>query len=242
MEDGAGKKKILVVASDASLRHFCHETLGRAGYGVDLVSDAHAALQSLKSYCYDLVVSDIETPTLDGIDLYISLLKRHPYLKDRFIFIAGDSSAELSSFLRFVQIGYILKPVRATELLSAVGRVSSGTERLSSGFLENRSEGRFKWGSSCVAVEGALGERFNAILADISRYGMRIRFSDASLIPQTEVSVSIDAEALRFRRSARVAWLKGAGWGAYEAGLKFSEPFPVSSAIMLAQGAAAVSN
>jgi CheY-like chemotaxis protein len=243
LEGGAGKKKILVVASDESLRHFCHEALRRAGYGVELASDIHSALLSLKSSLYDLVISDIEVPALDGIDLYISILKKHPYLKNRFIFIAGDSSADLSSFLKFVQIGYILKPVRVTELLSAVGRVSSIPEPcLRSGFLENRREGRFTWGSNCVAVDGALSGPFSAILADISRYGMRIRFRDGSLIPQTEVSVEIDTETLRFRRDARVAWLKGAGWGGYEAGLKFSEPFPVSSVIMLAQGAAPVSN
>ncbi|MBI5587014.1 MAG: response regulator [Deltaproteobacteria bacterium] len=125
MAGDINRKRILVVAGDETVRHFCRASLAPDLYHVELVSGMHEALGSLRSVPYDLVISDIEVPKLDGIDLYIIILKKYPYLKNRFLFIIGDCSTDLPSFLSYVQIGYLAKPIKISELIEAVGKAAA---------------------------------------------------------------------------------------------------------------------
>lgn len=229
------RKKILVVAGDEQVRHFCREALSHEGHSVELAAGTHEALGSLRSSTYDLVISDIEVPRLDGIDLYISILKNHPYLKNRFLFIIGGGSTDLTSFLSYIQIGYLSQPVKRSELIEAVGKAVAG-EGPSGGsnFLEKRREGRFKMEADCVVGPSPALSPFEVRSLDVSTFGLKVRCKEDALIPHTEVSASIETERLRFERNATVAWFRPVGGGVYEAGLRFTEPLPVTSMIKFA--------
>ncbi|MBF0644683.1 sigma-54-dependent Fis family transcriptional regulator [Desulfuromonas acetoxidans] len=66
------KQRILVVDDEQSMREFLSIMLSREGYLVESAQDGESAYELLAKNVYDLILSDIRMPNLDGL----SLLKR----------------------------------------------------------------------------------------------------------------------------------------------------------------------
>lgn len=60
---------ILVVEDEDKMRHLLSMMLERNGYRVDQASDGAAGLEKVKTTPYDMVISDIKMPNMDGIEL-----------------------------------------------------------------------------------------------------------------------------------------------------------------------------
>ena len=115
--------KILVVGIDAAARGFCAEALSLYGYGVEVVKCAAEALVRLNVSAFDAVVTDVDMPDMDGVDLYRRVMAGYPSLKGRFIFTGpffpvDAETAQLASFQ------WISAPLRAVELFDAVNEVT----------------------------------------------------------------------------------------------------------------------
>ena len=78
-------------------------------------SSAEEAIKLIQTHRPDIVFLDIEMPHASGFDL----LKKLPVLDFEIIFVTGYDSYALQA-IKFCAIGYILKPVRAEELIAAV--------------------------------------------------------------------------------------------------------------------------
>src|SRR5688500_17408843 len=73
MGDGLPMGSILVVDDDDGVRRFLSKTLVRLGYEVETASDGELAIQQLQRRAYDLVVTDLKMPDLDGRDLLATI-------------------------------------------------------------------------------------------------------------------------------------------------------------------------
>ena len=62
-------RKILIVDDETSMREFLSILLGREGYAVETAADAESALALLAERSFDLIISDVKMPGLDGIAL-----------------------------------------------------------------------------------------------------------------------------------------------------------------------------
>ena len=62
-------RKILLADDDAALRRVIQFKLKQKGYDVTAVEDGRAALSSLKASRYDLLLSDMKMPGMNGIEL-----------------------------------------------------------------------------------------------------------------------------------------------------------------------------
>ncbi len=91
------KKRILLVDDNKHLRHLFLLLLSQDGYLVDTAVNGEDALNKLMDVTYDLVISDINMPRLNGINLYHRAVKTYPYLADKFILITGDSPCEFNT-------------------------------------------------------------------------------------------------------------------------------------------------
>ncbi len=77
----AGKRgKVLVVDDDSSIRLFCEWVL-RESYDVAAVPSGRSALEALAHTPYDLLLTDVMMPEMDGFALIAEALKVHPHLK-----------------------------------------------------------------------------------------------------------------------------------------------------------------
>ncbi|MBT4141302.1 MAG: response regulator, partial [Candidatus Latescibacteria bacterium] len=63
-------KQILVVDDDNTFREFVVEVLQRKDYAVDAAENGQRAVEHMESKNYDLIVSDIRMPGMDGIQVF----------------------------------------------------------------------------------------------------------------------------------------------------------------------------
>lgn len=87
--DLTGKGRVLIVEDEDAVRMFAVEALKRQGYEVSEASDGFDALEILEDngYAFDLVVSDVKMPEMDGPTLYKEVRKAGSNVK--FIFVSG---------------------------------------------------------------------------------------------------------------------------------------------------------
>lgn len=71
---------ILIAEDDQAVREFVRRALAQAGHEVTVVSDGMEALEALAAGRFDLLLSDIVMPELDGIALALKVAKDHPGL------------------------------------------------------------------------------------------------------------------------------------------------------------------
>ena len=93
--------KILIAEDDLELRQLFRHVLLKNGYTVKGVSDGQEALDALEKDYYDLIISDIMMPNMDGYELVRSL-------RD-----AGDSIPVLMEEVKLNGVSENTKPSKA---------------------------------------------------------------------------------------------------------------------------------
>ena len=80
-------------------------------------------MEKLRERTFDLVLSDVRMPELDGAGLYRELERIDPNLTSRFVFMTGDSlSAETRQFIERVGALSLSKPFSPDEVRRVVRR------------------------------------------------------------------------------------------------------------------------
>ena len=72
----AKRCKVLVIDDNEWIRTTLKDLLATSGYQVDIADNGEAGLSKVKSKCYDIVLSDVQMPKLDGIEL-LKQIKRY---------------------------------------------------------------------------------------------------------------------------------------------------------------------
>jgi CheY-like chemotaxis protein len=119
--------RVLVVDDDSQVADLLREILELAGHGVDVAESGESALELLAGAEYDLVLSDMRMPGMDGAALYDRLCRQHPRLVGRFGCITGDTlSADFARFLRLTGIPHLSKPFEPRQVTELVAQLGSG--------------------------------------------------------------------------------------------------------------------
>ena len=106
---------VLVVDDDASVRRLFAHILLMAGYRVEQAADGVSALQLIEDQRPDLVILDIDLPSLSGISVREELTARDPTLD--VIFVTGYADSFGDQLRRDC---VLRKPVTAHTLLATV--------------------------------------------------------------------------------------------------------------------------
>jgi CheY-like chemotaxis protein/chemotaxis signal transduction protein len=119
------EKRILVVEDAFSTRELEKTILETHGYLVDTAVDGLDALDRITSIHYDLIVSDIEMPRMDGFELCKTLKKREGYTDIPFVMVTAFQKEEDKR--RGMEVGaaaYIVKSAfTQTGLLDTIERL-----------------------------------------------------------------------------------------------------------------------
>jgi two-component system NtrC family sensor kinase len=83
--------RVLVVDDELDVAGMLVEMLMEEGHSVDVAENGRIALQRVAEERYDLVLSDLRMPELDGIGLYQAIEARFPQLAPKVIFLTGDA-------------------------------------------------------------------------------------------------------------------------------------------------------
>ncbi|HYB42870.1 MAG TPA: response regulator [Candidatus Methylomirabilis sp.] len=117
-------KRILAVENNDLVLSFLEDGLLTAGYDVDTAHNGREALEMLDRAAYDVIISDVRMPELDGPGLREALATRSPEPATPFIFLTTPDSLDAHrSFLANTDVPALVKPVALEELRSTVERV-----------------------------------------------------------------------------------------------------------------------
>lgn len=116
----APNKKILVIDDDGVTRGLVKVTLEKAGYKVATYKNGKEGVSAFKKEPFDLVITDISMPVINGIDAIVLMRKENPTIP-----IVAMSGVERSlSFLKmadyFTADATIQKPFEPKALVSMV--------------------------------------------------------------------------------------------------------------------------
>ena len=112
--------KILIAEDDEAMREFLTQMLLRQGHTVKAVSNGADALKALGGY--DLLLSDIRTPVINGVSLVRCVARDHPNLA--ILFVTGYvSEVKRESEFDFVRPEVLPKRFKLAESVDVVDRM-----------------------------------------------------------------------------------------------------------------------
>jgi DNA-binding NtrC family response regulator len=117
---------ILVVDDEESSRIGLSKILDKSGYKVLTAENGKEALEKLKEEDFDLVITDMKMPQMDGIEL----LKEIKQSKSRVGVIIVTAYGEVDSYLEAMNLGafeYLNKPIKVDELKKVINKVLEET-------------------------------------------------------------------------------------------------------------------
>ena len=118
-------RRLLLVERDLAATEPMRATLERHGWQIDVAVGTRAALERLRDTRYDLVISDLRLPELDGPDFYHAAVALRHELADRFLFLTAEANdTDATAFLARTQLHDLAKPFTPEGLLRAVAQVS----------------------------------------------------------------------------------------------------------------------
>jgi len=117
-------KKILAVDDSASMRQMVGFTLKTAGFDVTEASDGNEALKAAQEASFDLVISDVNMPIMDGLTLIRNLRTLPAYKFTPLLMLTTESGADKKQAGRSAgATGWIVKPFNPDQLLATVRKV-----------------------------------------------------------------------------------------------------------------------
>jgi len=114
-----GKENILLVDDEPVLLELTSRILTKQGYSVELAENAEQALDLLKEQPFDLMLSDVIMPGMDGYELAAEVEKRYPNIKIQMVSGFSGDRGNISTNTALYE-NQIQKPFSAEKLLNRI--------------------------------------------------------------------------------------------------------------------------
>jgi excisionase family DNA binding protein len=116
------RPRVLVVDDEAPVRDLLRRALSLAEYDVELAENGQDALDHLRQVSYDLMLTDLRMPGLDGLAVIREARRFCPNLP--VIILTGHSSEDAAiEAINLGVSGYLTKPLRVPRILAAAAKV-----------------------------------------------------------------------------------------------------------------------
>jgi len=116
--------KILIVDDSNSIRDMISFTLQKSGYSVVEARDGMEGLNKAKASAFDLVISDVNMPKMDGLTLCGEIRKLPNFKFVPILMLTTESSTELKMKGKAAgATGWLVKPFNPEKLISTIQRV-----------------------------------------------------------------------------------------------------------------------
>ncbi|MCG3175585.1 MAG: Chemotaxis protein CheY [Candidatus Omnitrophica bacterium] len=116
-------RRLLLVDDEADIRMILKFRLERSDYHVETACDGQEALEWLRREAFDVVLTDLKMPIMDGVELYHTI-KADPRLRTIPVLIMTATAERYTpQVLAGVGEGMLLKPFEVQDLLQLIDRV-----------------------------------------------------------------------------------------------------------------------
>jgi DNA-binding NtrC family response regulator len=116
------KKKILIVDDDQKICETLSDILEEAGYEVSTACDGRDALEKTRMDSFNLVITDIKMPIMDGMALLKEIEKSHADIEVIVITSYGYQGQQVEA-TRLGAYEYLNKPLNLDQLKNIIARV-----------------------------------------------------------------------------------------------------------------------
>ena len=121
--------RILVIDDEPGVAKALAWLLSKDGYTVDTAENGALALTLLQTQRYDVLLCDLLMPELDGQGFYAILTQQYGALRQRVIFLTGDTlGAESTVFLQQCGQPWLTKPCNAATVRNAIQQMLQGAD------------------------------------------------------------------------------------------------------------------
>lgn len=117
-------KKILVIDDSEAILNLAKTTLELESYDVQTAINGQEGLELVKNSLFDLIISDIHMPIMDGIEFthQVRQLVKHQYTPILILTAESDFEMKMEG-KKAGATGWIVKPIVAEQLINTVSRV-----------------------------------------------------------------------------------------------------------------------
>lgn len=116
--------RVLVADDDSSLLELYEAIFVKHGFEVKVVLNGFEALNALKESHYDLLLSDIKMPVMDGVELLAEIRKIDPRIP-LVILVSGYSEFSEDDLMGKGANAFLSKPLKGSELIHKVNELLS---------------------------------------------------------------------------------------------------------------------
>ncbi len=217
-------KSVLIVDDEEKVVFFLRESLEELGrdFTIGTARSAEEALQKIDAHPYDLVISDLRMPGIDGLELLEQIRDKHP--QTRFVLMTAYGSDEVEARAQSLNVfDYITKPFHVSDLLDVARHALTDTPETGRGLslsddkteASNRalSNLRFEVGAQCVVLADLRGQ----ILCEV---GLTQGLETGTFIPLVAdglTTVSRMAQYLRDEKTFNLTFYEGKKYDIYYA-------------------------
>jgi DNA-binding NtrC family response regulator len=122
------KGKILVIDDESIVRTSCSRSLTPEGYEVKLSQNGADAMKMLEEESFDLVLTDLKMPDIDGIEV-LKMIK-HRWPQTEVIVVTGYQTVDTA--VKSIKLGafdYLEKPFTPDSLIAAVNNAMASRKK-----------------------------------------------------------------------------------------------------------------
>ncbi|HTS20035.1 MAG TPA: response regulator [Verrucomicrobiae bacterium] len=114
-------RTVLVVDDEPGVTSLLNRVLTRKGFAVTIATNGEEALTRLSERSYDVVISDIRMPGMDGRKMFETLKRQNETQAHRIIFVTGDTvSPDTQAFFQETGNRWLSKPFNIAQVTEVV--------------------------------------------------------------------------------------------------------------------------
>ena len=218
-------KRFLVVDDDKSIRTL-YKVLIKRRYEsahIDFCPDGKEGLAMATNADFDLIVSDINMPVMDGISFHSNLKQQDSLKAEKVVMVSANIYGDHLRYIQDEGLNYIEKPFRPNQFYAFVDSILDKAEAAAA-FEMKRKHDRLVASSSCL-LETALPNKdekitIDAETIDYSEGGVGLTYKGQEIPSGTPVNIFIETLDI-FNRSAKVVWTSVSKDLSFRAGLQW---------------------
>jgi len=173
----APKLNVLLVDDDADMLSMLSKLLSRRGYAVETASSATTALAKLKKSSFEVVISDVRMPKMDGVALLEKVKERTP--RTAVVLLTGYGTIETAvNAMKKGAYDYITKPPNPDEILLMLEKLREAQRLMD----VNEALARELTGS--VDDDGIIGE--HPTMQELNKLIERVARADSTVLIRGE--------------------------------------------------------
>jgi CheY-like chemotaxis protein len=127
------EEHILIIDDALYITEVLSRLLRHDGH-IEVAHNGREGLQKIREKYFDVIISDISMPVMDGIEFYRHASAYDPEIGRRIMFFSASLSPEHTDFLQRNRLRYLLKPAPISEIMKSVSEILHKTP-VSSSFL-----------------------------------------------------------------------------------------------------------